>query len=76
MACAKNQSVQLAGNSMCRVVACTCGTVRVTSGGLTMTLDMPAFLKIASVIEQAAMKLVSSAEFVPSECQTSANKLH
>ncbi len=72
----QHQSVELAGNDSCRVHACTCGHVRVMSGGLVMTLEMPAFLKIASVIEQAAMKLCTPGEPVQSEVRVGANKLH
>ena len=72
----KHQSVELAGNDSCRVHACTCGHVRVTSGGLMMTLEMPAFLEIASVIEQAAMKLCTSGDAAQSALRVGANKLH
>jgi len=72
----KHKSIELAGNESCRVHACTCGHVRVMSGGLSMNLELPTFLKIAAVIEEAAMKLCASNEFIKPGTQPGATKLH
>ena len=58
MACSGKRVIRLAKNEACTIDCCECGTVRFKSGGLSLTVPMDAFLKVALAFEEATKKIV------------------
>ena len=58
MGCKGKKVTRLAQNEACAIDCCECGTVRFKSGGLSLSVPMDAFLKVALAFEEATEKII------------------